>query len=223
MKNYTSIVKGTPYSLYFHDTYFTPGQGMEECRYVFIEGNNIISRASSAKNGFTIVECGFGTGLNFFTTAFDLKDRLKSPLTFISFEKYPIGESILKEIYLDFPDEIKRMALDFLKYYSVKGGIYTIPGTQIALDLRIGDALELTNNMTEQADALYLDGFAPDKNPGMWGEDLMSALRRKAKPGCTLSTFTAAGKVKKALRDAGFFITRKDGFGTKRHMITGYC
>ena len=71
------------------------------------------------------------------------------------------------------------------------------------------------------ADAWYLDGFSPAKNPELWGEDLMAAVARHTRPDGTFATYTAAGHVRRALAQAGFTVTRAAGFGTKRHMSTG--
>ena len=71
------------------------------------------------------------------------------------------------------------------------------------------------------ADAWFLDGFSPAKNPELWEDDLMQAVAEHTKQGGTCATYTAAGAVRRALECAGFSITRAQGFGRKRHMTKG--
>ena len=72
-----------------------------------------------------------------------------------------------------------------------------------------------------EADAWFLDGFSPAKNPELWAPDLMAEVARHTAPGGTFATYTAAGHVRRALADAGFTVSRQPGFGRKRHMTTG--
>ena len=54
-----------PVSTRFDDPYFSLENGLEETRYVFLEGNGLPGRFA---DGFHVAELGFGTGLNFLTT-----------------------------------------------------------------------------------------------------------------------------------------------------------
>lgn len=71
------------------------------------------------------------------------------------------------------------------------------------------------------ADAWFLDGFSPAKNPELWSPALMHEVARHTAPGGTFATYTAAGDVRRALTAAGFAVSREPGFGRKRHMTTG--
>ncbi|WP_258087706.1 MnmC family methyltransferase, partial [Xenorhabdus bovienii] len=70
------------------------------------------------------------------------------------------------------------------------------------------------------ADAWFLDGFSPAKNPELWDAGLMAQVGAHTKTGGTAATYTAAGFVRRNLADAGFAVTRVKGFGRKRHMTT---
>src|SRR5438874_1237400 len=71
------------------------------------------------------------------------------------------------------------------------------------------------------ADAIYLDGFAPAKNPHMWTHQTMRALSRLAAPGATLATWSVAGSVRETLHETGFAVEKRAGFGGKREMLVG--
>jgi tRNA U34 5-methylaminomethyl-2-thiouridine-forming methyltransferase MnmC len=91
----------------------------------------------------------------------------------------------------------------------------------IAVEVIEADARVALPLWQGRADAWYLDGFSPAKNPELWGSDLMAEVARHTAPKGTFATYTAAGHVRRALAQAGFTVTRAAGFGTKRHMSTG--
>ncbi len=81
-----------------------------------------------------------------------------------------------------------------------------------------GPAEETLPRWTGAADAWFLDGFSPARNPALWTPVLLSQVARHTAPGGTAATYSAAGGVRRALADAGFEVTRRPGFGRKRHM-----
>lgn len=85
----------------------------------------------------------------------------------------------------------------------------------------VGDALDRVSAWPGRADAWYLDGFAPAKNPDMWSAELMRAVARHTAPGGTFASYTAAGWVRRNLQAAGFIVEKAPGHGGKREMIRG--
>jgi tRNA 5-methylaminomethyl-2-thiouridine biosynthesis bifunctional protein len=92
-------------------------------------------------------------------------------------------------------------------------------GGRVTLTLAVGDAGHLAARLPVAADAFFLDGFAPARNPAMWSAGLMKSLARLARPQATLSTYTAARAVREALEQAGFQPRLVPGFGGKRERI----
>src|SRR4030095_16349019 len=89
----------------------------------------------------------------------------------------------------------------------------------LTLTLALADAADAARSLRLAADAFYLDGFAPDRNPEMWSRRLLKALARLARPGATLATYTASRAVREVLTEAGFACELRPGFGRKRHML----
>ena len=85
----------------------------------------------------------------------------------------------------------------------------------------IGDARETVEQWPGRANAWYLDGFSPARNPEMWNAELMQAVHDKTVPGGSFATYTAAGQVRRNLQAAGFKVQTIDGFGRKREMLAG--
>ena len=88
----------------------------------------------------------------------------------------------------------------------------------VTLDIVQGDARETLPAHDGLADAWFLDGFAPARNPELWGEALMREVAAHTAPGGTLASYTAAGHVRRALAEAGLDVRRAPGYGRKRHM-----
>src|SRR6202008_2768100 len=75
------------------------------------------------------------------------------------------------------------------------------------------DDIKVARDLRLAADAFYLDGFAPAKNPDMWSAQFMRALSRLAAPGATAATWSVASAVRFSLAATGFAVEKRDGFG----------
>jgi tRNA U34 5-methylaminomethyl-2-thiouridine-forming methyltransferase MnmC len=207
---------GVPVSLRFDDPYFSLENGLAETRHVFLEGNDLPSRF---RDGFHIAELGFGTGLNFLA-AWALWDACgaEGVLRFTSFEAFPIAAAEMGRALRAFP-ELAPHATRLLAEWDTDQPRYDF-GT-VRLDVIGGDARESLPEWPGRADAWFLDGFSPAKNPELWGEELLAEVGRHTAPGGSCATYTAAGFVRRGLEHAGFAISRVPGYGRKRHMTVG--
>lgn len=204
-----------PVSLRFDDPYFSLQNGLEETRHVFLQGNGLPARFRA---DFQIAELGFGTGLNMFATLLEWrKAGIKAPLHFTSFEAYPMSADQMDKALMAFP-EIHSLAAPFLQQWA--SGCRQIKTDDLIANIIIGDARETLPQWSGKADAWFLDGFSPAKNPELWGEDLLQQVANHTAASGTLATYTAAGFVRRNLTRAGFSVTRTAGFGRKRHMTT---
>ncbi len=218
-----------PISEAFDDIYFSSEDGLEESKYVFLEGNDLEDRwanwSTPGSKYFTVIETGFGTGLNFLAT-WDLWDQTAPSdcqLHYVSVEKYPMrGEDILLALN-KWPHLADKLTLLLQSYPLSLPGIHRIILNEgrVHLTLMWGDALSSFTNFSGKADAWFLDGFAPSKNPDMWTDLLYEQMARLSGSNTTLSTFTAASRVRKGLIAAGFSIKKRKGYKYKREMLVG--
>ena len=204
---------GTPIARRFDDPYYSLQDGLAETRFVFHDGNQLTERFA---DGFHIAELGFGTGLSFLAT-WDAwrKSACKGTLHFTSFEAFPLSTEDTRAALAPFT-ELAPLTEHLLEFLAGKA----LP-SDIQLTIIEGDARETVPNWQGQADAWFLDGFSPAKNPELWSADLMTAVGDHTKRGGTFATYTAAGHVRQKLSDAGFTVERISGFGRKRHMSVG--
>ena len=202
-----------PVSRRFDDPYFSLDNGLAETRYVFLTGNDLPTRF---RDGFHIAELGFGTGLNLLATL-DLwrSGKQTGTLHFTSFEAFPMQADDMIRAQQAFP-ELAAIAEEFAPFWAEGARRISLP--DLHFTLVEGDARQTLPTMPTPADAWFLDGFAPAKNPELWEPELLSKVAEKTAPNGTAATYTAAGHVRRALDAAGLIPTRISGFGRKRHM-----
>jgi tRNA U34 5-methylaminomethyl-2-thiouridine-forming methyltransferase MnmC len=202
-----------PVSTRFDDPYFSLENGLEETCHVFLRGNDLPARLC---DGFHIAELGFGTGLNFLATlqAWRAANR-PGKILFTSFEAFPIPvEAILRAVraFSALPVEVFAKLADKVLLPEL------IEADDFVLRVIPGDARDRLADWAGCADAWYLDGFSPAKNPELWEPSLLAQVACHTRPGGTVATYTAAGFVRRGLAEAGFEVSRVPGYGRKRHM-----
>jgi tRNA U34 5-methylaminomethyl-2-thiouridine-forming methyltransferase MnmC len=204
---------GVPVSVRFDDPYFSLQGGLAETAHVFLAGNGLPGRL---EDGFRIAELGFGTGLNLLATA----QAWAGPgrISYTSFEAYPMAAADMARALAVFP-EVAGLAAELVELWGTGRREFGLG----QLDVRVveGDAAVTLPDWDGVADAWYLDGFSPAKNPELWSDVMMAQVARHTAPGGTFATYTAAGHVRRALEVAGFAVERRPGFGRKRHMTAG--
>ena len=220
--------KGTnlPYSLDFNDVYFNTEDGLDETEYVFIAHNQLPQRFSNANlNSFTIIETGFGTGLNFLAiSALWLQLAPKyATLQYIGIEKTPLSLADFTRAHALWPQFTEVSQALITQYTSLKIGTnrFHLAAGRIQLVLQVDDILPALSQLVHIADAWLLDGFAPAKNAAMWSSKVFTHMSRLSKTGATFATFTSAGLVKRGLQSVGFEVRKHKGFGKKREMLSG--
>ena len=209
----------------YGDRYFQDN-GFEESKEVYIDGNNLEERWESFSGScFTIGELGFGLGLNFLSTIHCwLKQERSFNLDYIGIDKKILEKRnlvLLEEAFPNLKKEIK-----ILKECHVVGHngfeCILIPDLKIRLILVTEDVQKAINDICiSNIDAWFLDGFDPKKNPEMWSEDILKAVYDLSSCDSSFSSFTSAGRIRRALLENGFEVNKVPGFGTKRHRIVG--
>lgn len=207
----------------FGDVYYSEEDGLSETDFVFLKGVDAPDIWMEAEN-FVIAETGFGTGLNFLATykAF-LASGAKGRLTFISVEGYPLSEEALRKAHATFP-ELAELSEKLCKAWPAPSeGFHHryFEDGKIELILMFGDSAKCYSELDATVDAWFLDGFAPAKNPDMWSDEVLDQVARLSKSGTRFATFTAAGFVKRGLRDRGFTVEKTKGYGRKRERLVG--
>jgi tRNA 5-methylaminomethyl-2-thiouridine biosynthesis bifunctional protein len=218
---------GTPYSPRHDDIYHSAAGAFAQAEHVFLNGNALPGRWRGRRI-FSILETGFGPGVNFLATwaRWRADPARCERLHFVSTEKYPFSQADLRTAHdaIVADASIAALARKLADAWPV-----LVPGMhriefedgRVTLTLVFGDAIQTLQSLWLRADAFYLDGFAPAKNPDLWSPEVFRSLTRVAADDATFATYTSAGDVKRGLTQAGFECTKVEGFAGKRAMLVG--
>jgi tRNA 5-methylaminomethyl-2-thiouridine biosynthesis bifunctional protein len=214
--------EGTPYSREFDDLYHSADGGAAQAHHVFLGGNGLPERWRGARR-FTILETGFGFGLSFLATwdAWREDPARSARLHYVAVEKHPFTAQDLAVLHAPHA-EFAALSEELRSAWPL-----LVPGLhrlefengRVVLTLAFGDAAELVPQLRVAADAVFLDGFAPAKNPDMWSPHLLKSVARLAAPGATAATWSVATDVRAGLRAAGFSAEKRRGFARKSEML----
>jgi tRNA 5-methylaminomethyl-2-thiouridine biosynthesis bifunctional protein len=209
----------TPYSAAYGDVYHSAGGGPAQARHVFLAGNGLPDRWARRER-FVILETGFGMGLNFLVTWRAWKDDAARcrRLHFVSIEKHPFTLGDLRALHRLYPELATEASELHARWPMLVSGAHRLEFGNVVLTLFFGDVAQV-RDLRLAADAVYLDGFAPARNPDMWTHQVLRSVSRLAAREATLATWSVAGTVREALEATGFAVEKRAGFGTKREML----
>jgi len=210
-----------PASPTFGDVYHSRAGALPQARHVFVAGNGLPGRWQGRER-FVVLETGFGLGNNFLATwdAWRQDPARCERLVFVSVEKHPLQRDDLARIHAG--SELPELAAQLVERWPpLTIGLHTLSfegGRVELLLLGLGDARTLLRELVLDADALYLDGFAPKRNPELWDEWLLKSLSRLSVPGTTAATWSISRPMRRALTALGFEVGLAPGFASKPEM-----
>ena len=183
---------------------------LTESEHIFINAG----LASLKSDKVSILEVGFGTGLNALLTALYAGEN-RINITYVTLEKYPLDASLLSQ----------------LNYGSLTGeegpalfeAIHAAPWNEpVKLTPWFTIEKKLSNLTTMNIEGLYdlvfFDAFGPDKQPEIWSREVMTKIAAVTRPGSVFVTYSAKGELKRTLKDLGFEVTLLPGPPGKRVM-----
>jgi len=214
---------GRFYSDRYGDVYQPEQDGMlRQAREVFLAGNGL-PRRWQGRDSFVVCEMGFGLGVNFLALwdAWRSDPHRCARLHVVSLEAHPLSGGDLARAHAGLPAEVAGLAAQLRRHWPTRlPGLHRLDFEEGALTLTLGFGLAqaLVPRLCLAADAFFLDGFAPARNPDMWTPTLIAAWARLAAPGATAATWCSAGVVRRALQAEGFAVEKVAGSGGKRHV-----
>jgi tRNA 5-methylaminomethyl-2-thiouridine biosynthesis bifunctional protein len=171
-------------------------------------------------------ELGFGTGLNIVALldAWVQSRPQDAILNVFSVEGFPLSRNDAARALSRWPELRPIIDLLIQRWPSGTPGFHRIdlPELQAVIDLAVGDAAWALEHWQGQADAWFLDGFAPSTNPAMWSDTVLDGVARCSAPNVRLATFTVAGSVRRGLAERGFIVEKRPGHGRKRERLEAH-
>jgi tRNA U34 5-methylaminomethyl-2-thiouridine-forming methyltransferase MnmC len=203
----------TLYSKEHEVTYHSRYGAIQESNHVFIHSGLLPHLKKQDK--ISILELGFGTGLNVLLTWKNIVDIDTVHVDYHSFDVYPLPEDLLNacvyEDHLKIPTSISKNILtsDWDKLIEVD--------SRFKLTKHNKDILEETL-IDNYFDIVYFDAFSPESQPELWSASLFEKIYESMTGQAVLVTYCAKGEVKRILKKIGFTLESLPGPPGKREM-----
>ena len=194
------------------EQYHSKHGAIQEAYHVFIEHG--LSLFIDRK--ISILEIGFGTGLNAFITFLEAEKR-KLQVKYRGIEKYPVSSEELQQLTYVSELNAEKFKSTFFKMHQFPWGE----------EVAISDGFFMTKqqkyfseiNDKEAFDLIYFDAFGARVQPELWTEAIFSIMFNAMKNDGILVTYAAKGSVRRAMQAVGFTVERLPGPPGKREML----
>jgi tRNA U34 5-methylaminomethyl-2-thiouridine-forming methyltransferase MnmC len=225
----TADGSNTIYNTEVGENYHSRHGALQESRHVFVnsglcyflEGQIKVSppagggNLEGANTGVSILEVGFGTGLNFLLSA-DLCAEKGIALDYTGIEAYPLSLGMISQTGYD-QFAAGEMWDKFISNY--EGLLLSQVELNPNCKLQIANCKLLDFQSEKQFDIIYFDAFASARQPEMWDEAAISHTIRFLKPGGVFVTYAITGNLKRALKALGCKVEKAPGAAGKREML----
>lgn len=200
---------------------------IQEANHVFLkhgllfysETNCHFNRSEELQNTnpITLLEIGFGTGLNAFLTLIEA-EKLGLTINYVGVEAYPVKHEEIKQLnYTKLISETH--AAVFKKLHSVSWNEvhHITPAFQLEKQQKFFKDITAKNEFN----IIYFDAFGARVQPDLWTEHIFKIMFSALKANGVLVTYSAKGSVRRAMQAVGFVVERLPGPPGKREMLRG--
>ncbi|SMD00906.1 tRNA (5-methylaminomethyl-2-thiouridine)(34)-methyltransferase MnmD [Pedobacter africanus] len=211
----TADGSNTLYNEAIGEHYHSKHGALQESKHVFIEAGLKHATALLPGKEISILEVGFGTGLNFLlTAAWGVEQQV--PIKYTALEAFPLTiEELESTGYQQYvPAQLwNGLVLNYGK--ALQQSVNIVPQQQ----LRIMHTYLHRYETNMQFDLIYYDAFSVQHQPDMWTDEIIAHTCKFLKPGGIFVTYAITGKLKRALKASGFTIEKLPGAPGKREML----
>jgi tRNA U34 5-methylaminomethyl-2-thiouridine-forming methyltransferase MnmC len=205
------------------EQYHSKHGAIQEAYHVFIKyglhhyfDTTCISESSKNNLELSILEIGFGTGLNAFITLLE-SEKLNQKITYNGVEGYPISQEEINQLnYAEQLNTPKSTSL-FNEIHNAKWG----EKNQITKLFALTKHEKFFNDIDdiEKYHIIYFDAFGARVQPELWTETIFEKMYNALKPKGVLVTYSAKGSVRRAMIAVGFSVEKLPGPPGKREML----
>lgn len=198
------------------ENYHSINGALQESLHVFVKGGLAYFTQNSLNKNISILEVGFGTGLNFLLSS-DYAEQHQINLQYTGIEAFPLPAEIIENTGYQEYLENKNSWDSFLNKY--KESFSNSQEITSSCSLRIHGKPILEFETEEKFDIIYFDAFARNYQPEMWSLETITQACKFLKDKGIFVTYSVTGELKRALRSLGFDIQRPAGAAGKREMM----
>jgi tRNA U34 5-methylaminomethyl-2-thiouridine-forming methyltransferase MnmC len=197
----------------WNESYHSKHGAITEALHVYIKsGLTYLLNANPNKKHFSILEMGFGTGLNAYLT-YNYGQELNLEITYTCIEKYPLSEEVVEELnYADGknPQLFKNLhAAPWEEFVSISDN-FKLKKHNIDIDIYQSE---------DNFDVIYFDAFGPRVQPKLWRSSILKTMYDSLNPNGVWVTYCCKGSVRRDLMDIGFQVEKIPGPPGKREML----
>jgi tRNA U34 5-methylaminomethyl-2-thiouridine-forming methyltransferase MnmC len=196
------------------ETYHSRHGAVQESVYVFITKGLEHWLDQTGSRSLSILEIGFGTGLNALLTAQYSGDHSIN-IEYSTLEAFPVEESIWAQ--LNYTDSTESKDL-FRKLHTAAWNEQQDISSDFKL-IKLHDTLQHTELRPGAFDLIYYDAFAPNKQPEMWEYAALEKVVSSMKTNSVFVTYCAKGQFKRDLRSLELNVETLEGPPGKKEMI----
>ncbi|MFV0530638.1 MAG: tRNA (5-methylaminomethyl-2-thiouridine)(34)-methyltransferase MnmD [Flavobacteriales bacterium] len=199
----------------WNEQYHSKHGAIQEAQHVFIQ--NGFNKIKNIHKTISILEIGFGTGLNCFLTLIEAQKHLVN-IQYTGIEKYPITQKEWEA--LNYLSKIKNGSLFEKEYSLLFHQNWEIPQhitPTFSLTKKKLDFFDIPYNY--QYDLIYFDAFGFRVQPDLWNQKMFDHMYQLTAKNGILITYAAKGSVRRAMIQSGFKIERLPGPPGKREML----
>lgn len=209
----TADGSNTIYNETIGEHYHSKHGALQESKHVFV--NSGLKFATVDLTEISILEVGFGTGLNFILS-FDYCQANNIKLNYSSIEAFPLNREVIEQTgYSAYVPE--GIWSDFITNYP---NALKAPQKLTKLcTLEIPHTTLAEYKTDQKFDLIYYDAFSVQHQPEMWSDEIIAHACSFLKPGGTFVTYAITGKLKRAVKASGFTIEKLPGAPGKREML----
>lgn len=199
----------------WNESYHSKHGAIQEAKHVFImNGLSLFEN-----NPVSILEIGFGTGLNAFITFLESEHKQQN-IDYVGVEAYPVNaEEVLAMNYVAELD-----ALEFDKIFEKMHKCEWDEKYEISSRFSLTKRKQFFDEIDdfEIFDLIYFDAFGYRVQPELWSTEIFRKMYNSLKPNGVLVTYAARGVVKRSMIEVGFTVEKLAGPPGKREMFRAF-
>jgi len=194
------------------ECYHSKFGAIQEAQHVFIKNGLSLFENKT----ISILEIGFGTGLNAFITFLESK-KLNQTIDYVGVEAYPVSaEEVLSMNYVQELNAENESSLfekmhecNWEEQIALRKDFWFMKRKQFFADIED----------IEKFDLIYFDAFGYNVQPELWSTAIFQKMYNALKPNGILVTYAARGVVKRNMKEVGFAVEKLEGPPGKREMF----
>lgn len=213
----TADGSNTIYNALVGENYHSRHGALQESRHVFVHSGleYFLEHSGTNNNNVSILEVGFGTGLNFLLTA-DICTQQQINLIYTGIEAYPLTDEMIGQTGYDqyVPAPIWQSLLQNYRA-SLKSPAQL--NNHVQLHVAVTTLKDFASPI--KYDVIYFDAFAAVHQPEMWSEEAIIHTLKFLKPGGVFVTYAITGNLKRTIKALGLKVEKAPGAPGKREML----